>query len=187
LFLSELGGGLVILKNVKSEKGSRCLLGLLLLLLVVVVVVLNWLRVIAAAAVVVLMLKDGEKDDGGLNALDDDEGKDDSPVFVVGIIIIMEGLLLFQAGRVLAPLLFIIMELLFIDGIAAAGYIVALPLGYIMLLLLLLLPIMLPIFIALLLLLLLGCMPPIAPAPPRPAIKPDDDTGAGDDMCVNGV
>jgi len=93
--------------------------------------------VVAAAAVVVLLvvLNDDENDDDGkLNAVEDD-GKFDSPMLIV-CIIIMDWLLfkLFQAGRVLARL-FINIELLllFINGIAAAkGCIVALPLGYIM-------------------------------------------------------
>jgi len=148
----------------------------LLELLLLVVVVLNWLRVIAAVAVVELLLLNGDENDGELNAVEDDDGKDDNPVFIVGII--MDWLLLlFQAGRVLAPLFIIIIMELLLN--AAEEYMVALPLGYIMLLLLLLPMIfpMFPIFIALLLLLLLlGYMlpTPITPPPPRPAIKPDD-------------
>jgi len=141
-------------------------------LLLVVVVLLNWLRVVVAAAAVVVLLvvlnDDENDDDGELNAVEDD-GKFDSPVFIV-CIIIMDWLLfkLFQVGRVLAPL-FINIELLllFINGIAVAkGYIVALPLGYIMLLLLLVLPIKLPIFpiiFFMALLLLFGYMAPIPP------------------------
>jgi len=189
--------GLVVgnLKGCQVRKRIACLLGLLLLL---VVVVLNWLRVVVAAAAVVVLLvvlnDDENDDDGELNAVEDD-GKFDSPVFIV-CIIIMDWLLfkLFQVGRVLAPL-FINIELLllFINGIAAAkGCIVALPLGCIMLLLLLVLPIKLPIFpiiFFMALLLLFGYMATIPP--PRPAMKPDDvddnDDIGEDAMCVTGV
>jgi len=148
-------------------------------------VVLNWLRVIAAVAVVELLLLNGDENDGELNAAEDDDGEDDNPVFIVGII--MDWLLLlFQDGRALAPLFIIIIMELLLN--AAEEYMVALPLGYIMLLLLLLPMIfpMFPIFIALLLLLLLGYMLPTpitppAPPPPRPAIKPDD-VDDNDDM-----